>query len=45
MGLGVLEDHHLSHVPGTALLADMLDAEQYRYHGLDSLSLLLTERI
>lgn len=33
MGLGVLEDSHLEHVPGTALLADMLDAEQHRYHG------------
>jgi hypothetical protein len=33
MGLGVLDDKHLEHVPGTALLADMLDARQHRYHG------------
>lgn len=32
MGLGVLEDHHLQHVPGTALLADMMGT-QHRYHG------------
>ena len=33
MGLGVLEDKHLEHVPGTALLTDMLDSRQHRYHG------------
>lgn len=27
MGLGVLEDDHLEHVPGTALLTDVLDNE------------------
>ena len=32
MGLGVLEDHHLQHVPGTALLADLTGA-QHQYHG------------
>jgi len=25
MGLGVLDDHHLDHVPGTALLEDLHD--------------------
>lgn len=25
MGFGVLEDHHLEHVPGTALLEDLHD--------------------
>jgi hypothetical protein len=34
MGLGVLEDRHLDHVPGTALLADMLDAERHQFHGM-----------
>lgn len=33
MGLGILEDHHLQHVPGTALLADMLEERQHQYHG------------
>lgn len=33
MGLGVLEDRHLQHVPGTALLADMIDQHEHRYHG------------
>lgn len=28
MGLGVLEDRHLDHVPGTALLTDVVGAEQ-----------------
>jgi len=28
MGLGVLEDHHLEHVPGTAPLAELLAARQ-----------------
>lgn len=36
MGLGVLDDKHLEHVPGTALLADMLEARQHRYHGRDT---------
>ncbi|KAF1960645.1 serine/threonine kinase 16 [Byssothecium circinans] len=36
MGLGVLEDHHLQHVPGTALLADMIDAQHHQYHGRDT---------
>lgn len=34
MGLGVLEDRHLEHVPGTTLLADMIHAQQHRYHGM-----------
>ncbi|KEF61961.1 uncharacterized protein A1O9_03533 [Exophiala aquamarina CBS 119918] len=29
MGLGILDDPHLDHVPGTALLADMIDAEEH----------------
>ena len=33
MGLGILEDRHLDHVPGTALLADMVDAEHHQFHG------------
>lgn len=33
MGLGVLDDHHLDHVPGTALLADMIDAQEHQFHG------------
>jgi hypothetical protein len=34
MGLGVLEDHHLQHVPGTALLADIVgDSHERQYHG------------
>ena len=33
MGLGVLEDKHLQHVPGTALLADMMGA-RHQYHGM-----------
>lgn len=33
MGLGVLDDKHLEHVPGTALLADMVAATQHEYHG------------
>ncbi|KAI0484297.1 MFS general substrate transporter [Xylariaceae sp. FL0804] len=32
MGLGVLEDRHLRHVPGTALLTDVLDADEHRHH-------------
>lgn len=34
MGLGVLEDSHLEHVPGTALLTDVLDAQQQHRHGV-----------
>ena len=39
MGLGVLADHHLEHVPGTSLLSDKgslagVDTEAYR--GIDS---------
>jgi MFS family permease len=39
MGLGVLEDRHLDHVPGTALLADMLDSERHQFHGRDTSAL------
>ncbi|KAF2188702.1 serine/threonine kinase 16 [Zopfia rhizophila CBS 207.26] len=39
MGLGILEDHHLQHVPGTALLTDMLDSQQHQYHGRDTSAL------
>ncbi|KAF2797300.1 serine/threonine kinase 16 [Melanomma pulvis-pyrius CBS 109.77] len=40
MGLGVLDDNHLQHVPGTALLADILDAQrQHAYHGRDTSAL------
>ncbi|KAJ4291674.1 hypothetical protein N0V90_009569 [Kalmusia sp. IMI 367209] len=40
MGLGVLEDHKLQHVPGTALLADMLGTQhQHQYHGRDTSAL------
>ncbi|KAI1617435.1 serine/threonine kinase 16 [Exophiala viscosa] len=39
MGLGVLDDHHLEHVPGTALLTDMLDAEHHQFHGRDTTGL------
>ena len=41
MGLGILEDRHLQHVPGTALLADILDRErnQHQYHGRDTSAL------
>lgn len=38
MGLGVLDDKHLEHVPGTALLTDMLEARQHRYHGEATIS-------
>jgi hypothetical protein len=34
MGLGILEDTHLDHVPGTALLTDMVDAEHHQFHGV-----------
>ena len=33
MGLGVLDDAHLEHVPGTALLSDVLDAENHHHRG------------
>jgi hypothetical protein len=33
MGLGVLEDSHLEHVPGTALLTDVLEGQQ-RHRGV-----------
>ncbi|OCT54622.1 cycloheximide resistance protein [Cladophialophora carrionii] len=36
MGLGILEDRHLDHVPGTALLSDMMDAEHHQFHGRDT---------
>ncbi|KAF2734535.1 serine/threonine kinase 16 [Polyplosphaeria fusca] len=39
MGLGVLEDRHLEHVPGTALLADIVGEQEHRYHGRDTSAL------
>jgi hypothetical protein len=33
MGLGILDDDRLQHVPGTALLADMVTAQEHQYHG------------
>ena len=33
MGLGVLDDNHLEHVPGTALLSDVLDSDNHHHHG------------
>lgn len=33
MGLGVLEDKHLSRVPGTALLTDVIGSDSYHRHG------------
>jgi len=33
MGLGVLDDRHLEHVPGTALLTDVVDADAHHHHG------------
>lgn len=33
MGLGVLEDSHLEHVPGTALLTDVVGADHHHHHG------------
>ncbi|KAI0101090.1 MFS general substrate transporter [Daldinia grandis] len=41
MGLGVLEDKHLSHVPGTALLTDVGGAEDVHHHGRLNTSNLL----
>lgn len=40
MGLGILDDNHLDHVPGTALLTDMLDAEHHQFHGKIQLPML-----
>ncbi|KAF2636832.1 serine/threonine kinase 16 [Massarina eburnea CBS 473.64] len=39
MGLGVLDDHHLQHVPGTALLMDVINAQQHQYNGRDTSAL------
>ncbi|KUJ15146.1 MFS general substrate transporter [Mollisia scopiformis] len=33
MGLGVLDDTHLEHVPGTALLTDVVGADHQHHHG------------
>jgi len=33
MGLGVLDDRHLEHVPGTALLTDVIGADEHHHHG------------
>ncbi|KAI1087653.1 MFS general substrate transporter [Rostrohypoxylon terebratum] len=33
MGLGVLEDKHLPHVPGTALLTDVISSDNAHRHG------------
>lgn len=33
MGLGVLDDRHLEHVPGTALLTDIVDPLHRHHHG------------
>lgn len=33
MGLGVLEDKHLPHVPGTALLTDIIGSDNHHRHG------------
>lgn len=43
MGLGVLEDTHLEHVPGTALLTDVVDLgdpEHHQHHGALDTSVL-----
>jgi hypothetical protein len=42
MGLGVLEDTHLEHVPGTALLTDVVDLgdPEHHHHGTLDTSLL-----
>jgi hypothetical protein len=43
MGLGVLGDAHLEHVPGTALLTDVAnlgDPEHHHHHGALDTSLL-----
>ena len=36
MGLGVLDDNHLEHVPGTAPLIDVIDAEATSSRRLDT---------
>jgi len=37
MGLGVLDDHHLEQVPGTALLTDVIDSNHQHHHdGVDT---------
>lgn len=41
MGLGVLEDKHLSHVPGTALLTDVDGVEDVHHDGRLNTSNLL----
>lgn len=40
MGLGVLEDTHLEHVPGTALLSDVIGSDLRHHHGRLDTSLL-----
>jgi hypothetical protein len=41
MGLGVLEDTHLEHVPGTALLTDVINPDQiHHHHGMLDTSIL-----
>lgn len=37
MGLGVLEDKHLSHVPGTALLTDVIGSDDHGPRGAAAL--------
>ncbi|KAH8894459.1 MFS general substrate transporter [Thozetella sp. PMI_491] len=39
MGLGVLDDKHLEHVPGTALLTDVVDARRHHQGQLDTTQL------
>jgi hypothetical protein len=36
MGLGVLEDHHLEHVPGSSLLADLVRNQEHTFEGMDT---------
>lgn len=36
MGLGVLDDYHLEHVPGTAPLIDIIGAQQNNPRRLDT---------
>ena len=40
MGLGVLEDRHLEHVPGTALLTDVVGVDHHHHHGTLDTSVL-----
>lgn len=40
MGLGVLEDKHLDHVPGTALLTDVVNSDRTHHRGRLDTSLL-----